>query len=45
MTHVTVETQTAQLGRDTIFGNITSKEIPTNIIYEDDQAFIEHFQF
>lgn len=30
--------QSAQPGGDTIFGKIIRKEIPANIIYEDDQV-------
>jgi hypothetical protein len=30
--------QTAQPGGDTIFGKIVRKEIPADIIYEDDQV-------
>lgn len=32
--------QTAQPGGDTIFGKIIRKEIPANIIYEDDQVCV-----
>lgn len=32
--------QTAQPGGDTIFGKIIRKEIPSKIIYEDDQVCV-----
>lgn len=32
--------QTAKPGGDTIFGKIIRKEIPADIVYEDDQVFI-----
>lgn len=32
--------QTAKAGGDTIFGKIIRKEIPANILYEDDQVCI-----
>lgn len=35
--------QAAQPGGDTIFGKIVRKEIPANIIYEDDQVCIKQF--
>ena len=31
--------QSAKPGGDTIFGKIIRKEIPSNIIYEDDQVY------
>ncbi|XP_060765241.1 histidine triad nucleotide-binding protein 1 [Neoarius graeffei] len=34
--------QTAQPGGDTIFGKIIRKEIPSKIIYEDDQCIAFH---
>ncbi|XP_063820335.1 adenosine 5'-monophosphoramidase HINT1 [Pseudophryne corroboree] len=34
--------QTARPGGDTIFGKIIRKEIPANIIYEDDQCIAFH---
>ncbi|XP_075034845.1 adenosine 5'-monophosphoramidase HINT1 [Mixophyes fleayi] len=34
--------QTARAGGDTIFGKIIRKEIPANIIYEDDQCIAFH---
>ncbi|KAI5629272.1 histidine triad nucleotide-binding protein 1, partial [Silurus asotus] len=34
--------QTAQPGGDTIFGKIIRKEIPANIIYEDEQCIAFH---
>ncbi|XP_077099549.1 adenosine 5'-monophosphoramidase HINT1 [Siphateles boraxobius] len=34
--------QSAQPGGDTIFGKIIRKEIPANIIYEDDQCIAFH---
>ena len=33
--------QTAKPGGDTIFGKIVRKEIPADIIYEDDQVCIK----
>ena len=38
MTDEVTLAQTAKPGGDTIFGKIIRKEIPSNIIYEDDQV-------
>ncbi|CAI5654609.1 unnamed protein product [Oreochromis niloticus] len=38
MADETAKAQTAKPGGDTIFGKIVRKEIPANLIYEDDQA-------
>lgn len=35
--------QTAMPGQDTIFGKITRKEIPSEILYEDDQVTLIHY--
>ncbi|KAM4729290.1 adenosine 5'-monophosphoramidase HINT1 [Anableps anableps] len=38
MADETAKAQAAQPGGDTIFGKIVRKEIPVNLIYEDDQC-------
>ncbi|XP_004570155.1 adenosine 5'-monophosphoramidase HINT1 [Maylandia zebra] len=38
MADETAKAQTAKPGGDTIFGKIVRKEIPANLIYEDDQC-------
>ncbi|KAK5599499.1 histidine triad nucleotide-binding protein 1 [Girardinichthys multiradiatus] len=38
MADETAKAQVAQPGGDTIFGKIVRKEIPVNLIYEDDQC-------
>ncbi|XP_035519067.1 histidine triad nucleotide-binding protein 1 [Morone saxatilis] len=38
MADETAKAQAAQPGGDTIFGKIVRKEIPANLIYEDDQC-------
>lgn len=40
MADETAKAQAAQPSGDTIFGKIVRKEIPANIIYEDDQVCI-----
>lgn len=38
MADETEKAQTARPGGDTIFGKIVRKEIPVNLLYEDDQV-------
>jgi len=37
------QAQAAKLGGDTIFGKIIRKEIPVELLYEDDKVCMKHF--
>ena len=42
MSDEVAKAQTAKPGGDTIFGKIIRKEIPSDIVYEDDQVLLQH---
>lgn len=45
MADETAKAQVAQPGGDTIFGKIVRKEIPADLIYEDDLVCIKFYNF
>lgn len=45
MADETAKAQTAQPGGDTIFGKIVRKEIPVNLVYEDDLVCSSNIRF